>query len=177
MIDIRDTAFQTNPFQLDIFDKKQLAVFKESRVLSIGQCKWNSGWIRDCFSGTILSYLLDDPISCSGVILGDIDLCERNGVDQGIHNVIIGLELVSPIVSYFDDENLIINLQQSAVLQSMKRAINTDTNQLFSYRFDTPYSIVHQYDRSTELSSLLAKKYIDWVDISDPVKEFKQLDT
>ena len=123
VIDVRDSVFQSNPFDLFLSNKNTFYMFQEMGSQTIGSCGWNSGWIRDCFPGNILNSVQSNAISCSGVSLGTMDImlqyieiittillgkhsitdrfpqCERNGVDQGIHNVIVGLGLLPLIDS------------------------------------------------------------------------------
>lgn len=115
MADVRDTCFQQNPFEIMLpSDKANVGFYAfhgvESR--SIGQCGWNGGWIRDCFGPEILQEMYDKAIICSGISIGyinevkeylklmtktilstsgnpDFTSCERNGVDQGVHNVLL----------------------------------------------------------------------------------------
>jgi hypothetical protein len=93
--------------------------FRESEYLSIQDCQWNSQWIKDCFDEELYDEVADKPIINSGVVIGTADAiydyavimedvvlglnkttwsthahtrfpsCERNGVDQGVHNVLV----------------------------------------------------------------------------------------
>lgn len=69
--DVRDTAFQANPFpfifstqkenaiseerqqteqqQVEIEEEEAFWVFEDNPVKSINDFFWNSGWIKDCF--------------------------------------------------------------------------------------------------------------------------------
>lgn len=89
VLDVRDTAFQDDPFTLlpalqgqyadlihstaipeDQHILHTLYVTGEDEGLPIAQCGWNSAWIRDCFSDEILSWVGQNPVSCSGVSFG-----------------------------------------------------------------------------------------------------------
>lgn len=148
MVDIRDTAFQSDPFSLiDIVTKASdniLYTLAEETVSSIGECGWNSGWIQDCFGESVYQKLRSNTISCSGVSIGSYSMalrytkllsdifhgdqsiinssmfpqCERNGVDQGVHNVILGLNLLPEMKLLKEKDIRITNLQHSFLLSS-----------------------------------------------------------
>lgn len=72
VVDVRDTMFQTNPFELIHNTTNVISVFGESSGLDIGSCGalrccvllihfniiiflgWNSGWVKDCFGEQVL---------------------------------------------------------------------------------------------------------------------------
>lgn len=99
MADVRDTMFQTDPFSR--FDQGFYA-FHGVESRTIGECGWNSGWVKDCFGQATLKLISAKTIICSGVSMGttnevleylrlmsetmettEFSSCERNGVDQG----------------------------------------------------------------------------------------------
>ena len=107
MLDVRDTFFQRDPFQFIKEDKEHdFHAFKER--MTIKDCGWNSGWVKDCFGRDMLNKIGHNTITCSGVsggtisgalsymkMMNDIIVsspeavvqsqypdCERNGVDQ-----------------------------------------------------------------------------------------------
>ena len=78
----------------------------ESRTIK--ECGWNGGWVKDCFGNAMLDKIGKNTIICSGVSMGstpevveylramthimesdEFAKCERNGVDQGVHNVLV----------------------------------------------------------------------------------------
>jgi hypothetical protein len=76
--DFRDVFFQSNPFTylLDQWAQpvSQLTVFLEaSPQKAIYRCKYNSGWIRDCYGEDGLNLVKSNPVSCSGTSLGSRD--------------------------------------------------------------------------------------------------------
>ena len=117
LIDVRDSFFQSDPFS--IIPSNIISAFygfKGVEYISISQCGWNGGWIRDCFPKNILDDIGHNNIICSGVSIGTIDVVyqylilmddilmarkiseiskisrfpgsERNGVDQGVCNIL-----------------------------------------------------------------------------------------
>jgi hypothetical protein len=76
--DFRDVFFQSNPFTYlpDQWAQpiSQLTVFLEaSPQKAIYRCKFNSGWIRDCYGEEALNLVKSNPVSCSGTSLGSRD--------------------------------------------------------------------------------------------------------
>ena len=115
LIDVRDSFFQSDPFL--IIPTNTVSAFygfKGVESISISQCGWNSGWIKDCFSQNVLKDIGHNNIICSGVSIGTMDIIyqylilmddilmarkvtdisklstfplnERNGVDQGVRS-------------------------------------------------------------------------------------------
>eukprot|EP01037_Dinobryon_pediforme_P032618 gene32618-37651_t len=140
--------------------------------LDIGSCGWNSGWVKDCFGEQVLMKIGKQPIICSGITIGSMDKmfdyismmssillgeseldnsfpqCERNGVDQGVHNVLVHTNRIPGV-----------RIESSTELKN-------GGNKLFS--------IVHQYDRLTTFQKALATKYVRWVNMSDPEAEWRE---
>ena len=101
LTDTRDVLFQKNPFDYP-FTKKLNFFLEESK--RIGDCSFNSKWIRVGFGDDCLKVLEDRLVSCSGTTMGTAsgvqDYLEHMisshmftspmaGIDQGIHNYLI----------------------------------------------------------------------------------------
>jgi len=184
LIDVRDSMFQSDPFKvLDISDNILHVVGEETR-LPIGDCTWNRGWILDCFGEEMLNALSVKPIICSGVTLGSVNViadylhqmnsilsgksfghfpfCERNGVDQGVHNVIVYANLLlTPVKVDYEQDLLVSHMQTS--LNSNALEFGDVVLNLF---LNSPISIVHQYDRWYKVQMHAATKYIDWINVT-----------
>jgi hypothetical protein len=94
--------------------------------------------------------------------------CERNGVDQGVHNYIIHSHLLPFEVSIKYPETFpVVNMQSATDILPVPDDITTVKMMLTGEL----YSILHQYDRNTELQLALGKKYIDWIDWIHPELE------
>lgn len=185
LIDIRDSMFQSNPFTALSISDNILHVVGEETRLPIGDCSWNRGWILDCFGEEMLQSLSMNPIICSGVTLGSVNVvsdylyqmnnvllgkrygrfpsCERNGVDQGVHNVLVYANMLQVPVKVNYEQDLLVSHMQS----SMNSNVLDFTDNVINLFMGIPISIVHQYDRWYKLQVYVAKKYIDWMDISD----------
>lgn len=194
LIDVRDSYFQLNPFPSSSFDS-YLNVYEGVSSVTISQCGWNSGWIKDCFGKDILDDIGHENIICSGVTMGTTNkivdylhlmyeivrgnnsfisshyhietkfpICERNGVDQGAHNVIVHKKLIdSSIIP--QSHSIVINMQAK-----IARVIEDPISHEFIIRnsMDEKVAIIHQYDRDSRLQEYLFKKYIYWLDASEP---------
>ena len=131
------------------------------------------------------------PIICSGISIGSMDKmfeyitlmstilqgrsgltnkfpqCERNGVDQGVHNMIIHTKQLSPVTVKYPDTFRVINMQSSpefVPVSEISTELRKSDNSLFS--------IVHQYDRVMTFQRALARKYVRWVNIGNPEEEW-----
>jgi len=162
--DVRDTAFQSNLIDAlkkrITWDEKEPILIAMMETGVIKNCGWNSGWIKDCFGINGLKEVEENVISCSGTTLGswlamkqyvfvmagsikERKDCERNGVDQGMHNYFINTARKSlPGVSIIRSNELVIQVQTTETLESdiIGRIKNSIENDVFA--------VVHQYDRS-----------------------------
>jgi hypothetical protein len=219
-LDVRDSAFQSDPFLLlgqgpslvprrhtnsssdeEEQETQELLVFGENRLIPISSCSWNNNWIRDCFGQRILERVRDQPISCSGVVLGSVvrmadyihqmgqtllnnnaclspdsqfPTCERNGVDQGVHNVLLHLQFLEPVRVKYADDFPVVNLQSSPDLM-LSRDLGSGRDGLFMDKYPlVPYAIVHQYDRDSVLQRQLGKKYLSGIDWDSPIADWAQ---
>ena len=123
LVDVRDTFFQSDPFELISEGVSSVFYgFKGVESITISECGWNGGWIRDCFGDNLLGNVGGNNIICSGVSIGTMDSvyeylvnmddilmnrkttelsmksnfprCERNGVDQGVRTNFISLNIL-----------------------------------------------------------------------------------
>jgi hypothetical protein len=186
--DARDVAFEDDPFYR--VPPNTSIVFQEGLANGnpISGCGWNSGWIKDCMGPKILDAVQKYDIICSGVsftsylqgraylklmstiMLGESDMsryfptCERNGVDQGVHNVIVHLGLMQNVEFHSDMDFPLVNIQNS---QMWNRAGLKLSELLYSTvvvgaQTDTKYAVIHQFDRISSLTLELARKYVYW---------------
>lgn len=181
--DVRDTILQSDPFLLIPDLSSQFITVLENNGVTIGACGWNSGWVLDCFGQEILNKVANLNILCSGIGITTIDVaqqylhtmssillgqnkdlgkkfpqCERNGVDQGLHNVLVHLGRIPHLYIKSEDNFLITHLQSSKL---------TPTADILKSIDGKPYAVVHQYDRWHSLQVALAVKYIYWTNCED----------
>ena len=76
MIDVRDSYFQSNPFDFINSNPSQTSQFHvfQGVDLPIGQCGWNGPWISDCFGNEVYqnnnyNYLFNQFISILNFII------------------------------------------------------------------------------------------------------------
>lgn len=158
--------------------------FKEEEAPKLGDCAWNAGWVRDCFGVGLLEVIKGSDISCSGVLLGTapaiytyIDLmaatlqgrsplthmfpqCERNGVDQGVHNVLLHSGLI-PELRFHSAVSFpsVVSHMQSDPYTSL----STSDPIRVKDAMGLPVSIVHQYDRNEALQQKFTSQYATWM--------------
>lgn len=175
LIDVRDSYFQSDPFKIiPTSTKEAFYVFKGVESITIANCGWNGGWVRDCFGNEILKEIGDNDIICSGVSIGTMDAvyeylqlmkdilfyekksqlsmsskfpeCERNGVDQGVHNVLVHKDIIKHLSIMSESDGYVVNMQG--------RTANVVNKQVSNSKGDI-FPIVHQYDRYPTLQKAL----------------------
>ena len=195
LIDVRDSYFQRDPFEMLPVGESALYTFNGVESITLGQCGWNSGWVKDCFGQAVLSEIASKRIICSGVTMGDaasvlsylavmddvimnkrktaigqsakFPSCERNGVDQGVHNVIVHKNAVPGvrIEQWSQGDGPVMNMQA-------KKATVTGSDKIVTNSRGAVAAVVHQYDRDEALQRHLFAKYVDWVNTADPRAEW-----
>lgn len=98
LIDTRDSYFQLNPFKTIVPTSKKsyLYVYEGVDSLTISQCGWNGGWIRDCFDKDVLKDIGSNSIICSGVSIGSMDTVLK--YLQYMHDIISGHSSISSYI-------------------------------------------------------------------------------
>mmetsp|Transcript_4907 Transcript_4907/g.7263 ORF Transcript_4907/g.7263 Transcript_4907/m.7263 type:complete len:461 (+) Transcript_4907:134-1516(+) len=192
LADVRDTAFQDNPFK--IIDENGNGFYASSEDLdtpkkSINDCGWNSGWIESCYGPVVLKKVGSNPIICSGMSIATLSeavayskamydklvspsgqACERNGVDQGMHNVLVWTNAIQNLNIVTQESGLIANMQSKhAVVKEMGGGLVVINNKKGEKMY-----IVHQYDRDLSVLKSFEKEYVDWV--PEKSKECKMFD-
>ena len=160
MSDIRDIAFFGDPFrQLKSEITPGLQVFTEILRYK-DDSKWNQKWIRNCYGQAFVNSILEEYITCCGVIAGtseslleyldvfveELSLkqgCDETGLDTAVHVWIIHRRLHNTKI--IDSETALIRHAPNETdikLNSRGQPIN---------RLGEPYALVHQADRLTPL--------------------------
>jgi hypothetical protein len=112
--------------------------------------------------------LMSRVLQGSGILSTSLPQCERNGVDQGVHNVLIHTGLLKGVRVEYPFSFPVINMQSSPEFIPD----NEQSTELFDSNRRL-FSIVHQYDRLMSFQKALALKYVDWVNLADPEEEWK----
>lgn len=168
LADIRDVIFQNDPFE-HISDN----ILAAQEDNTIGNCQFNSAWIRDLYGEEMLNELSNKSILCSGTILGSrervisllefvINEIETHGprldgvnsntiIDQGVYNYYCHLN--PDTVKIVDNETgpiLTAGYKQNFKVTKNAEVINEN---------DEAFSIVHQHDRFNWLLTMLNERY------------------
>lgn len=178
-------------------EDSRLWVFGENRNIPISSCTWNTNWIKDCFSERIYNLIKTQPIVCSGISMGStirmmdyfnkmsqimlnnfpcisngFPKCERNGVDQGVHNVLVHLDYLAPVTVQYQETFPIVNLQSTPEL--MVHFPSEVVDAIRMTKLKRKYAVVHQYDRDPNFQKVLGKKYVPWIDWDNPIVDWAQ---
>mmetsp|Transcript_25763 Transcript_25763/g.42987 ORF Transcript_25763/g.42987 Transcript_25763/m.42987 type:complete len:551 (-) Transcript_25763:52-1704(-) len=100
--------------------------------------------------------------------------CERNGVDQGVHNVLVHSGALGHlnVQRWGQKEGPVANMQ-SRVLRIEKEGSSTSpSSMVVKNQKGAIVNVVHQYDRYPELQKYLFSKYVDWVKTGDLAAEW-----
>jgi len=113
--------------------------------------------------------LMDDIIMARGksavAQIARFPRCERNGVDQGIHNVLVHKKLIPNLKVFAQSSGPVANLQA-------QKARVSASGEVFNQNGDV-VPVVHQYDRRPDLQKGLFSKHVYWIDTNDAEAEWK----
>jgi hypothetical protein len=173
--DITDVFFQNDPF-LGL-DDEFIYFAEEDEDHTIGSNSFNSRWVHISLGLDNLNKIKDQKIICAGTTLGSYqnilqylsqitlflkDVKDKNplalneSVDQGVHNFICYQKtevFKNPLIRKNGD--LIATVGITSIDSPNKISISED---VVSVNGKIP-SIIHQYNRSSEITSLTYKKY------------------
>lgn len=91
-----------------------------------------------------------EEISASSGLSPKFPSCERNGVDQGVHNVLVHSDLIPHLTIFSQSNGQVANLQAGvARVTSNNEIVNGQGRKV---------DIAHQYDRNAILQQWLFKK-------------------
>lgn len=162
LIDIRDVYFQKNPFE---FVQNKILVAQEDNCIS--NCPYNSDWIRSLYGEDVLKEMQNNPIYCSGTILGSREIIDElieyeimhmsqykgddKIIDQGIFNYFV----------FEKSENCTINNNKTGSIYTMGYSNTFNFNKFGELinNNNEPYAIIHQYDRYKWLANYFTEKY------------------
>lgn len=170
----REEKSESNEEELEEEEEEAFWVFEDDPNKMISDCYWNSGWIHACFGMEVLQSLADRNIYCSGISAGttkamlgytnlmtekinqeDFHTCERNGVDQGMHNVFIHQGQIQHLHRMDQFTGVVANLQSfvGKMRESDYHVTNIEGEE---------YAVIHQYDRHPELAKVYLQRYVYW---------------
>ena len=173
--------------------KPVFLAFRGVEDFKIVECGWNGGWVKDCFGKSMLARIGNNYIICSGVSAGTIDAvlpyldkmaaittgtnrpdlplhefprCERNGVDQGVHNVLVHTKGIRGLKVLGQAQGPVANMQAKVgQVRGDFSVVNSKGD---------AYAVVHQYDRAPTLQRHLFKSFVYWTNTDDPMQEWRE---
>jgi hypothetical protein len=163
LADIRDIFFQRDPFAFAVPDG--LSVFMEDSRMTLGTCPSNAKWLRTGFGERALQELGNQPISCSGTVIGTTpaicDYLERKGrvlyaaksrdvIDQAAHNWIIHRQPPPALYRFDNDTGPVLTmhyLDPARLRQDDQGRVLNPAGQIVN--------ALHQYDRHPALARQL----------------------
>jgi hypothetical protein len=165
LTDVRDVIFQKPLFGMPC---GEIEFHYEAASPRIGECSWNSLWIRQAFGEEALARFADKRISCSGTVSGRMRgilrylkqmqimmlglsnaLKNEFGGDQGIHNYIVhsGLLAEAKILDNFE-RVATLNYVRGTEVHPDERGCVVNPNGGIS-------EIAHQWDRHPHLTAAI----------------------
>lgn len=171
MTDVRDVVFQRDPFDFEI-QPGSIYYFLEAEHTRIQDCEKNSWWIREMLGEEALGRLGPNQISCGGTIIGcpqvmlmhfkittesiakNLRCCNRAGIDQAPHHLIIWDRLVPNVHVIPNRAGIILTMQTT------KREHWSITDDgLIMVDGDKVPNTVHQYDRYPDATKAILARY------------------
>jgi hypothetical protein len=165
LTDVRDVIFQKPLFGMPC---GELEFQYEAASPTIGECSWNSLWIRECFGEETLARFADRRISCAGTVSGRMrgilrylalmqmlilgfsdDIKQKFGGDQGVHNYILHS-------GFLAEAKALDNFERVATLNYVSGAeVHPDNNGCVVNPNGTISEIAHQWDRHPHLTAAI----------------------
>lgn len=134
--------------------------------------------MRDCYGQQVLSQHMSKTISCSGTSMATWDAaltyvhlvasellsrrkCERNGVDQGVHNYLVHSDVLGQALRAKDAGSVhtISNEEGWIIASSMMPDIRRDRAGRMVNNKGEVVAVVHQYDRHSTMVNQLWGQY------------------
>jgi hypothetical protein len=171
MPNVRDVAFQRDPFDFEI-QPESIYYFLEAEHTRIQDCEKNSWWITEMLGEKALQRLGPNHISCGGTIIGcpknmlmhfkittesiarNLRCCNRAGIDQAPHHLIVWDRLVPNIHVIPNRSGVVLTMQTT------KREHWSITNDgIIVVDGDKIPNTVHQYDRYPDATKAILVRY------------------
>lgn len=171
MTDVRDVVFQRDPFDFDI-QPESIYYFLEAEHTRIQGCEKNSWWITEMLGKEALGRLGPNYISCGGTIIGcpkimhkhfqittesiaeNLRCCNRAGIDQAPHHLIVWDKLVPNINVIHNRAGIILTMQTTK-----REHWSITEDGLIVVDGDKIPNTVHQYDRYQDATKAIFARY------------------
>ena len=178
LADIRDTAFQADPFTI-VTSPGFYAFAEGKRFHEDGPRSPSRGWVKACFGDATADSLSGDWILCSGISMGTaeavaqyLDLmvlamsaprfiaCEHVGVDQGVHNVLAHTRRLPALRLVLEADGHAAHMQNTLMRTRQRGPPGSRIS--VGLPGGGEAAIVHQYDRVRPLQEWLFAEYMEW---------------
>ena len=171
MTDVRDVIFQRDPFDFDI-EPESIYYFLEAEHTRIHSCEKNSWWIREMLGEEALQRLGPNYISCGGTIIGcpkimlmhfkittesianNLRVCNRAGIDQAPHHLIVWDRLVPNIHVIPNRVGIVFTMQTTK-----REHWGISEDGLIVVDGEKIPNTVHQYDRFPDATKAILSRY------------------
>ncbi len=171
MTDVRDVIFQKDPFDFDI-QPDSIYYFLEAEHTRIQDCEKNSWWITEMLGEEALKRLGPNHISCGGTIIGcpktmhmhfkittesimkNLRCCNRAGIDQAPHHLIVWDRLVPNIHVIPNRAGIILTMQTTK-----REHWSISEEGLIVVDGDKIPNTIHQYDRFPDATQAILARY------------------
>ena len=172
MTDVRDVIFQQDPFDFDI-QPDSMYYFLEAEHTRIQDCEKNSWWITEMLGEEALKRLGPNHISCGGTIIGcpkimyehfkitcesianNLRCCNRAGIDQAPHHLIVWDRLVPNIHVIPNRAGIILTMQTTK-----REHWSITAEGLILVDGEKIPNTVHQYDRYPDATKAILNRYV-----------------
>ena len=168
LTDSRDVIFQRDISKFPFPEEAELYLAEEEKL--IGDCKYNSKWVREVYGDHCLQQLRDKPVLCSGTTIGrpssilsymeaminevnrveDDYLIKNNdlgGIDQGILNYLYYTKKLGNLrVSLMPNSKNMVYTLHHVANDSAERVLLDTQNRFINQNGELCYCI-HQFDR------------------------------
>lgn len=198
LVDMRDTFFQTNPFEGLPRNQNGLLYFfgENAEATRLGKSTKNMNWLRRSYGEATLNALRQKPTICSGSTMGeqvaietylralvnewDENDIKMTGADQGFHNYLYysgkltNSETISKLVVWEQGKGIINNLGALRTKKFKEWGIYDEAN-VVVYNWDGTVSpVVHQYDRDAHLhNEFVRNRFRAWTNEFEKQREAK----
>ena len=188
--DIRDVVFQTDPSEWFEAHAGEAKIFGTSEFIFFRNESCNPFWVEQLYGRKTLDTLLaKEEVICAGTICGEAEAVkrltlriyesstDRHGDDQAALNVLLRTEFKDEMRIPTPEEGFVItvgwyligttneHLHQGDTEVGKRSNLRTNPPVLrdgivYPHGSETPYCVVHQYERGTRWEPEIDKKYV-----------------
>lgn len=174
LTDIRDVAFQDDPFSFPMQEAVYVAI--ENRTKKLGECQYNGRWVRNGYGEDVLTDMADHIVSCAGTTLGPASHIKRylekllheivhlrdayDCADQAAHNYLLHGNKIDSVVKMYNDDAPVMTV-------GSERQFTLDKEGYLLNNAGHRPATIHQYDRHPQLVASMNK-----ISYSSPIHKY-----